>query len=177
MAKYKIDNQEYEVDTAVKSYLEAQQAKLDTAATKVAEHDKLQGKYDALETELEQKKQELEEAKAVSDKLDEKVEERLELVTSATQILGDSFDFKGKTDRDIKEAVIQTAKEDFKGDGKSDDYVNAFYDAMVGQIEAEGFHSDGANNLKNLQGAAGNKKAIEQKRADRMNMKNMNKNK
>lgn len=177
MAKYKIDNKEYEIDSAVKSYLEAQQAKLDAAVVKVAGHDALQGKYDALETELEAKKQELETAKATADKLDEKVEERLGLVTSATQILGDSFDFKGKTDRDIKEAVVQTAKADFKGEGKSDDYINAFYDSITEMIQSEGFHSDGANNLKNLGGGAGKNKDIDKKRADRMNMKNMNKNK
>ena len=179
MAKYKIDGKEYEVDSAVKSYLEAQAAKLDAAETKLKDYDALQGRYDALEAQLKAKEQELEEAKKSTlsaDELDKKVSERIELITSAKAFLGDSFDFTGKTDREIKEAVIQKVKPDFKGDGKSDEYVNAFYDATVGVVSERGFSSDGANQLKNI-GDANQPSAVEEKKKQRMNIKNMIKSK
>lgn len=174
--KYKIDGVEYEVDAAVKQFIEAQAARLDAAQAKAKEYDTLQGKYDALDAQLKQKEKELEEAKKntlSADELDKKVNERMELITGASTLLGDSFDFTGKTDREIKEAVIQKVKPDFKGDGKSDDYINAFYDATVEGAKRDGFSSTGANQMQMLSGDA--KTAIEQKRQQRMNMKNMNK--
>ncbi|MGG1291381.1 DUF2213 domain-containing protein [Bacillus smithii] len=179
MVKYKIDGKEYEVDSAVKSYLEAQAAKLDAAETKLKDYDALQGRYDAIEAQLKAKEQELEEAKKntlSADELDKKVNERIELITSAKPLLGDSFDFTGKSERDIKEAVIQKVKPDFKGDGKSDEYVNAFYDATVGVVTERGFSSDGANQLKNI-GGANQPSAVEEKKKQRMNIKNLNKSK
>ncbi len=172
MAKYKIDGKEYEVDSAVKSFLEAQAAKLETANTKVKEFDKLQGKYDALESQLTQTKNELEEAKKSTlsaDELDKKVSERIELITSAKAFLGDSFDFSGKTDREIKEAVIQKSKQDFKGDGKSDDYINAFFDATVETVKANGFSSTGSNQMK-MVGTDSGLNEINQKRNQRLNL-------
>ena len=47
------------------------------------------------------------------------------------KILGDSVDLVGKTDRQIKEAVITKTNSNFKGDGKSDDYINAYFDSMT----------------------------------------------
>ncbi|MEK3645831.1 DUF2213 domain-containing protein [Aeribacillus sp. FSL M8-0235] len=179
MVKYKIDGKEYEVDSAVKSFIEAQAAKLDAAETKLKDYDALQGRYDALEAQLKAKEQELEEAKKntlSADELDKKVNERIELITSAKPLLGDSFDFTGKTEREIKEAVIQKVKPDFKGDGKSDDYINAFFDATVGVVSERGFSSDGANQLKNF-GGTSQQSAVEEKKKQRMNIKNMNKSK
>jgi uncharacterized protein len=173
MAKYTIDGKEYEVDSTVKSFLDAQQAKLDAANVKVKDHDALQGRFDAIETTLKAKETELEEAKKnnlSADQLDEKVSARIELITGAKSLLGDSFDFKGKSDRAIKEAVIQKVKADFKGDGKSDDYINAFYDATVGAAQANGFSSTGVNSLITGDAKAGNKKNIDEMKMKRMNM-------
>ncbi|MED4934002.1 DUF2213 domain-containing protein [Heyndrickxia coagulans] len=177
--KYKIDGVEYEVDAAVKQFIEAQAARLDAAQEKAKEYDTLQGKYDALDAQLKKKEKELEEAKKntlSADELDKKVNERIELITSAKPLLGDSFDFTGKTEREIKEAVIQNVKPDFKGDGKSDEYVNAFYDATVGVVTERGFSSDGANQLKNI-GGANQPSAVEEKKKQRMSIKNLNKSK
>lgn len=169
--KYKIDGVEYEVDAAVKHFIEAQAAKLQAAETKAKEFDALQGKYDALDAQLKQKESDLEEAKKntlSADELDKKVNARMELITGAKTLLGDSFDFTGKTDREIKESVIQKVNPDFKGDGKSDDYINAFYDATVVGTKRDGFSSTGSNQMKTLSGdAAAN---ISKKRAERLNM-------
>lgn len=171
MPKYKIDGKEYEVDSAVKSFLEAQAAKLDAAQTKVKDFDALQGRYDALEVSFNDTKKKLEEAEKnqlSQDELDKKVQARVELISSAKPLLGDSFDFTGKSERDIKEAVVQKSKPDFKGDGKSDDYVNAFYDATVERLSKDGFQSTGSNQLNILSGDAANE--ITKKRADRLNL-------
>lgn len=132
MAKVKIKDTEYEVDDAVKAHITALEKK---ATDKEKEQkgdsaDALVGRIDALEAKLEAKDAELEAAKQnvlSEDELNAKVEERVLLLDSAKPLLGDSFDFTGKTDREIKEAVIATTKQDFKGDGKSDDYINAFF--------------------------------------------------
>lgn len=172
MAKYKIDEKEYEVDSAVKSHIEKVQAQLETATTKVAGLDALQGRHDALETKLGNTEKELKEAKESqlsADELDKKVEERVGLISIAKPLLGDSFDFTGKTEREIKEAVISTTKEEFKGDGKSDDYINAFFDATVEQVQETGFSSTGANNAFTGDAKA-NEKEIEELKKKRLNM-------
>lgn len=173
MAKYKIDEKEYEVDSAVKSHIEKLQAQLDAAQTKAANVDALQGRYDALEVKLQNTEKELKEAKEKqlsADELDKQVEARVALISTAKPLLGDSFDFTGKTDREIKEAVIATAKAEFKGDGKSDDYINAFFDATVEQVQSNGFSSTGANNAFTGD-TSGTNKNIEDMKAQRLNLR------
>ncbi|AKO92699.1 hypothetical protein BEH_11705 [Priestia filamentosa] len=171
MPTYKIDGKEYEVDSAVKSHLEVQAAQLETANIKVKDYDGLKGRYDALEIQLNNTKQELKDAKEntfSADELDAKVEARVELLNSAKTLLGDSFDFKGKTEREIKEAVIQKSKPDFKGDGQSDEYVNAFFDFTVGQVKQEGFSSTGSNHM--FTGDNGNGSKVQDMKNQRLNM-------
>ncbi|WP_100523370.1 DUF2213 domain-containing protein [Mycobacteroides abscessus] len=173
MPKYTIDGKEYEVDSTVKAYLDAQQARLDAANTKVKDFDSLQGRYDATEAKLKKAEADLEEAKKQNlsaDELDKKVQARVELVSNASNYLGDSFDFTGKTDREIKEAVIQKANPDFKGDGKSDEYIDAFFDATVDRVKADGFSSTGGNSL--LTGDGKQTTGVEAKRQARLNIKN-----
>ncbi|MFX3616232.1 MAG: DUF2213 domain-containing protein [Sporolactobacillus sp.] len=177
MAKYKIDGNEYEVEATIKARLDSLEAQLDAANTKAANADKLQGSIDALQAKFDAKETELVEAKKqnlTQDELDAKVESRVGLISDAKPYLGDEFDFKGKADRAIKEAVITKINADFKGDSKSDDYVNAYYDSMLDLAKKEGFHSDGANNLKNFNGIQEGKKKIDKSRSDRMNIKAMN---
>lgn len=130
MAKVKIEENEYEVDAAVKTYIDSLKAKAETAKVKGDSADALQGRYDALEVKLqntENELQSLKEKQVSADELDKQVEARVQLISTTKPLLGDSFDFSGKTERAIKEAVIATTKQDFKGDGKSDDYINAFF--------------------------------------------------
>ncbi len=174
MPTYKIDGKDYEVDSAVKSFLDAQAAKLETAETKVAGLDSLQGRFDALEVKLQNTEKDLKEAKekqVSADEMDKKVEERVALISTAKPLLGDSFDFAGKTEREIKEAVISTTKEEFKGDGKSDDYINAFFDATVEQVKETGFSSTGENNAFTGDSKT-NEKEIEEMKNKRLNMRN-----
>ncbi len=152
MAKYKVDGKEFDVPSEIKSFLDAQEAKLDAATQKAQTVDSLQGRHDALEAEKTRLESELEEAKKqalTQDQLDAAIAARVELVAGAKTFLGDSADLTGKTDREIKLAVIEKAKgTEFKADGKSDDYINAFYDATVGSARKEGFSSTGTNQLR-----------------------------
>ncbi|MGE7132649.1 DUF2213 domain-containing protein [Lysinibacillus xylanilyticus] len=172
MVKIKIEGTEYEVDPAVKTYIDALKAKEETAKVKGDSVDTLQGRYDALEVKLQNTEQELEKAKAKqvsADELDKKVEKRVVLISTAKPLLGDSFDFAGKTEREIKEAVISTAKAEFKGDGKSDDYINAFFDATVEQVQSTGFSSTGPNSA--YTGDSSNNKQLEELKNKRLNMR------
>ncbi|MCM0627408.1 DUF2213 domain-containing protein [Lysinibacillus sp. OL1_EC] len=172
MAKIKIEGTEYEVDPAVKAHIDALKAKEETAKAKGDSLDTLQGRYDALEVKLQNTEQDLANAKAKQlseDEFDKKVEERVGLISTAKPLLGDSFDFTGKSEREIKEAVISTTKQDFKGDGKSDDYINAFFDATVEQVQSNGFSSTGANIA--YTGDAGGNKDLEELKNKRLNMR------
>lgn len=172
MAKIKIEGSEYEVDPTVKAYIDALKAKEETAKVKGDSMDALQGRYDALEVKLQNVETELakEKAKQVSaDELDKQVEARVQLISTTKPLLGDSFDFTGKTEREIKEAVISTTKQDFKGDGKSDDYINAFFDATIEQVASQGFSSTGANSI--ITGDSRQNIDVNAMRAQRLNMR------
>ncbi|MED4455913.1 DUF2213 domain-containing protein [Metabacillus fastidiosus] len=174
MAKYKIDSVEYEVDPVIKSHLEAQQAKLDAANLKIKEVDTLQGRLDAKDAQLKVKDDEIQKLKEKSlseDELDAKVQERVSLIATIKPILGDSFDFKGKTDRELKEAVIQSVNAEFKGDSKSDDYINAFFDATTAQVQVNGFSSTGAQSAFTGDSAGTQSKEINDMKAQRLNMR------
>ncbi|MFB6475765.1 DUF2213 domain-containing protein [Paenibacillus glucanolyticus] len=176
MATYKIDGKEFEVPSEVKSYMDAQQARLDAANSKAGDYDKLQGRYDALEADNTRLKTELDEAKKsvlTQDELDAAVTARTELLSGARAFLGDSFDFTGKTDREVKLAVIEKVKgDDFKADGKSDEYIDAFFDATVERSKQDGFSSMGSNHLQTTGSySTDSQKEIENLRAKRLNLK------
>lgn len=167
MVKIKIEGTEYEVDPAVKAYIDDLKTNM-----KGDSADTLQGRLDALEIKLQSKDQEiatLKENALSADELDKQVEARVTLINTAQPLLGDSFDFTGKSEREIKEAVISTAKAEFKGDGKSDDYINAFFDATVEQVQSNGFSSVGANSA--YTGDAGTNKDLEAMKNQRLNMR------
>lgn len=103
----------------------------------------LQKKFDALEGERDELKAQL--AKADKARTDAeaavpgRVKARVELETKAREILGSRFDgeegdgdeghFDGKSDRDIKLAVIKHVTDADVPSDKSDEYVNARFDA------------------------------------------------
>lgn len=144
------------------AYTSAQQAqasefqtKLDTADTEkrvlTAERDQLQAqlaaangtvdelrpRVDSLSTELTEARSALEEAeKARTDSaeqdIDALVEARLELRNLAAPHLDSDFDFTGKSEREIKEAVLKQVHGDSLDLSERDDvYVAARFDALV----------------------------------------------
>lgn len=170
MPVLKIDNKEYEVDSVVKSRFDALEAKLDAANTKAAKSDTLEGERDGLKTKLDKAESDLAEAnkKAMTEEeIENAVTERAALLDSAKVMLGDSYDFKGKTAREIKEAAIKSSNDSFDSKDKSDEYVNAFYDAMTVTADAKGYTADA--NFSKGKPTAKELEEIEKKKAARQN--------
>ncbi|CCO11293.2 conserved hypothetical protein [Carnobacterium maltaromaticum LMA28] len=167
-----IDGSEFEVDTAVKSKFDALSAQADAAETKAKGLDALQGERDALKEKLDAKEAEITELKknqVNEDEMDSRIQARIELVEKAKPILGDSFEFTGKSDRVVKEAAILETKKDFKADGKSDDYIDAFFDSMTELVADKGFtHGVNFSDAKDKEKAADEE--INQKKQNRLNM-------
>lgn len=155
MAKITIAGAEYEVSEAVAvAYTTAQrddaaqqQQKLDAVeqakAALETQRDALQAKLDAalgtsdeLKARVDGLTAELEQAQALrtdsSADLETRLDARLALIDQARTVLDADFDFKGKSDRQIHEAVIQAAHGDSLELGeRTDAYVEARFDAVI----------------------------------------------
>jgi hypothetical protein len=102
---------------------------LTEAKTAKAEAEKLQGERDTLKARVDGFADEL--AKVKTDAMTtarEEVKARAALETAAD---GFKIDHAGKTDREVKEAVIKTVRADADFAGKSDEYVQAAFDMAV----------------------------------------------
>ena len=155
MAKINIAGAEYEVSEAVAvAYTTAQrddaaqqQQKLDTIeqakATLQTQRDELQAKLDAasgtgdeLKARIDGLTAELEQANAArsdsGDDLEARLDARLALIDKARTVLDADFEFKGKSDRQVHEAVISTVHGDsLELTERADAYVEARFDAVV----------------------------------------------
>jgi len=99
--------------------------------------DAAEGRADALAQELDAAKVDLEAAEQVN--VDSLVEERIALLDKARTSLDSTFDFTGKTAREIMEASIKAVRGDADLSERSDDYVTAMFDTL-----AESGRSDSA---------------------------------
>ena len=173
MSQVRIDNKDYEVDSVVKARIDALEAQVTAANVQAGEVDKITGERDGLKTQVVTLEKELAEEKAkipTGDALDQMVADRMALASKATTFLGDSFDMTGKSDREVKEAVIQSVNKDFKGDGKSDDYVNAFFDSVTATSTNSGF-TQGAAFSRSDASDKKTEKEIDELKQNRLNMK------
>lgn len=135
MHKIRIDGIEYEAApevvnalTKANGNLATTQAKLDAAE---ADHAKalstLQAKLDTAEADLKTAK---DAANGEAARIDAAVTARLELLEVASQFVkADSL--VGKSDRDVRVAVITSKYADFKADGRDDAYIAARFDGVV----------------------------------------------
>ncbi|WP_026702854.1 DUF2213 domain-containing protein [Salibacterium aidingense] len=172
MAKLKIDEQEFEVPSEVKSKVEGLQAKADSYDQLKKDHDTTVANYDAQKTELDKKKKELEDAQKAEpkqDAIDNAVEARLSLLDEAREHLPEDFEYKGRTDSDIKVAVIQAQDEKFEAKDKSDEYINARYDATMSFLKDSVQTATGQNNMKFTK--TNTSDALDQKRQQRLNLR------
>jgi hypothetical protein len=72
-------------------------------------------------------------------RLDAAIAERVKLVTDAAKVLGDKFDFAGKSALEIQTAVVAAATPNVKLDGKSADFVaGAFETALLSGVRVDG---------------------------------------
>lgn len=92
--------------------------------------DKLQGELDATKTKLEQ-------ATQTDAQIDARVEARCSLIDSARPVLGGDFVFKGKTERDIRIAVLTKHDRKFDANGKSDAYLEGRFDSVIGEVRQD----------------------------------------
>lgn len=108
--------------------IEKVQGKADAADELQKKADEAQAKADAADKQIEELQGKLKSYE--SDGLDKMIEAKLALEKDAKPFLGDSYDFTGKTDKDIKVAVIKAIDDSFDAKDKSNDYINAFFDAV-----------------------------------------------
>ena len=74
---------------------------------------------------------------ALSVDLDSLVEQRSSVVTTAKSVIKD-FDPSGKSNDDIRKAVVTDACKDLSIEGKSQDYINARFDALAETAKTNG---------------------------------------
>lgn len=100
-----------------------------------AERDEARRKLDTVfskEAEAKRKQDALE----LRATLQREVRDRMALEAQVVKLLGADYKTDGKSDRDLRLAVIANTDKAFKADGKSDDYVAARFDAVVENLDA-----------------------------------------
>lgn len=129
-----IDGKSFQVDAVGSLLVDMLSDKLKTAETALTA---AQGKIDAMTTThadaIKKLQADLDAAKALqmdATKLDAAVAARTTLIGDAKKILGDSFDFKGKTDADIRKEAVLKKMGDKAKDKDATYYDNAF-DTLV----------------------------------------------
>lgn len=148
MKKIKIDGKEFEVSPEIAEAFNAETtktvAKIDAkeeeiktlkedAETLKKEKDVIEGKKDALETEITSLKESKKEDKMDASKIDALVQERADVCAVAEKVMGEEFKKDGKENLSIKKEVITAISPDLKLDEKSEDYINARFDAIAEQ--------------------------------------------
>ena len=96
--------------------------------------DAAEGRADALAQEVASIKLDLEAAEQVN--VDSLVEQRIALIDKARTNLDSTFDFSGKTAREIMEASIKAVRADADVSERSDDYVQAMFDTLADRTDS-----------------------------------------
>ena len=115
------------IDNLTSKLADAEKAKEDMEKEKAKEdeeHEKDMAKKDAMIDEL--KGQVLDAAA-----LDARVQARADLISTAKAIVGDSLEFKGKADAEIRKAVVTARLGDEAIAGKTEAYIDARFDILA----------------------------------------------
>lgn len=120
--------------------------------------DEAQAEADAAEKELDGLKKEYS-----GDAMQKAVNNRLNLVGKVKPYLGDSYDFNGKTDKQLKLDTITALDSSTDLKDKSDDYINAYFDAALQAKNAPRVNGYGGSEVKS------DKSAVEELRDRRYN--------
>lgn len=91
--------------------------------------DKSKSKSDSVDAEIEKikKERDMYKSQVEGDSFNTTIDERIDLIDDAKKILGDSYDFHGKSNHDIKVAAIKKADSTIKVDGMDDSFINGVY--------------------------------------------------
>jgi uncharacterized protein len=131
MVKKKIGEHEAEVSEAAVIALDAKE-KMDAVAVAdlqskmdgiTAERDNLQAKYDALAQQHE----------TLKNEIPNMVQSLAKIQREAAPTLGKDFKFDGLSEVEIKKAVIGAKRPTHNLENRSDDYINAYYEALIGE--------------------------------------------
>lgn len=136
MPKYTIDDVTY--DTASPEFLQAltnRDKRVDEIAAKaITKIETMTAERDAVIKERDDGVAKLKEANDPK-RLDGLVADRVALVTVARRVLGADAKLEGKSDRDIMVEAIRHDAKDFDAEGKSDDYVQAYFEASTKSVK------------------------------------------
>ena len=145
-----------ELEVACEESDKAKKALVSEKDVEVAKKDEAEAKVKDLQSKLD----------VASDpkRLDALCAERVALIVNATKVLGEDFKADGKTNREVMALAITKAHADVKLDGKSDEYVQARFDALV----ESGVRADSIDAVPGILAAVGSKinKSEEQARKD-----------
>lgn len=130
MKKIKLDGKEFEVSEEVCSRLDTLET--DNSSLKDT-NEKMQNKLDKLEGERDalKAKADVLSNKDDSEEIAVKVKQRISLEKKSSKFLKEDEDLSGLSDKDIKTKVIVAFSPEFKADKKSDEYINARFDAVI----------------------------------------------
>lgn len=152
MPKYTIDGVTY--DTGSPEFIQALTRHEERRDTKIktleSERDKATAERDAVVKERDEIKTKLDEANDPT-RLDSLVADRLSLVDNARRVLGSEAKLDGKSDREIMIEAIRHDDESFVAEGKSDDYVRAYFEACT---KSSRRHDEGGNGIGAVRSAA-----------------------
>jgi hypothetical protein len=130
MSKVRLDGIEYEAAPEVLNHIERLTFRADAAEKSAKElkaaADAAAGERDAAKAEVTSLK-----AKNNDEAIAAGVKARVVLEQTAAKVLGTEVKLDAMKDRDIKVAVITKVHTDAKMDGKSDEYVQARFDAAI----------------------------------------------
>lgn len=136
----------------------------DADSSKKSEEE-AQAEKDALEKQLETYKKKYE-----GDGLDQAIDAKINLIEQAKPYVGDSFDFKGKSEKDIKTATLKAIDDSVDLSDKSDDYINAYFDSTIknqSNPRVVGYHGSEVKNdsddLEKLRMARYNLRSLQKK--------------
>lgn len=136
----------------------------DANSSKKSEEE-AQAEKDALEKQLEAYKK-----KCEGDGLDQAIDAKINLIEQAKPYVGDSFDFKGKSEKDIKTATLKAIDDSVDLSDKSDDYINAYFDSTIknqSNPRVVGYHGSEVKNdsddLEKLRMARYNLRSLQKK--------------
>jgi hypothetical protein len=143
-------------EQAKKSKQEAEESDKKAKAAK-DDKDKAEKEANKSKAEADAEKDKAKKAKQdAADSIQKAVKARLSLEKQAKKVLGDSYDFESKDDKQIKVDAIKQLNDSFDDKGKDDVYINTYFDAMQDIAETKGFdnaggefHKDGADVKEN----------------------------
>jgi hypothetical protein len=149
MKVIRIDGVEYEVgsDEHLRKIEEMHSADL-KKETKRA--DEAEGKLAAETKRADEAEGKLAEANDPA-RLDALVADRVNVVAAARRVLGDEAKLDGKPEREIMIETIAHADDKFDAEGKSDDYVRAYFEASTKSVKR---HDEGGTGIGAARSAA-----------------------